>query len=237
LIIRYLQIFVYDSRWSYNIITDGLVLNLDASNSNSYNGIGDIWYDLTYNKNNCILVNDPIFDNNIPKSIIFDGLNDYGDFYAPNLENIATIEMWVNLGINYTNGMFFGWDIYDVHTGGGNLGYNTGSGDLYGISEEDVINLNLINNWNHYVFEMRSDISYSNNKIYINILEQSLSQQSRTENEGARHFNNGYGRISGWRRGTNYNLSMKCSSFRVYNRKLSLNEIKKNYNATKTNFL
>ena len=40
-----------------DIVTDGLVLNLDAANHKSYPGTGTTWYDLSRNGNNASLVN------------------------------------------------------------------------------------------------------------------------------------------------------------------------------------
>jgi hypothetical protein len=93
-----------------------------------------------------------------------------------------------------------------------------------------------VDNWKHYVFEMRSDVSYTNNKIYINTISQTISQQSSSENAGGRTFNSGNGRISGWRNDTNYPIPMNCSSFKVYNRALTSTEITQNYNALRGRF-
>jgi len=49
-----MSITIINSKVSYgpDLVTDGLVLYLDAANSNSYPGSGTIWYDLSgYNKN------------------------------------------------------------------------------------------------------------------------------------------------------------------------------------------
>ena len=56
-----------------DIITDGLVLHLDAANSKSYPGTGSTWYDLSGNGNNGTLVNGAGFDGNIT----IDGVDDY----------------------------------------------------------------------------------------------------------------------------------------------------------------
>ena len=75
-------------------------------------------------------------------------------------------------------------------------------------------------------------MSYTNNKIYIETELQSLSQQSSSEFVSNRNFNNGDGRISGWRFDANYAMALKLSYFRVYNRALTADEIRQNYEAT-----
>jgi len=157
------------------------------------------------------------------------------DFYAPNLGTTTTVEMWCKLK-SLNNVMPFGWLQYDVYCYGGAMGYNTANSDRYGLTSTQTTNLGLLNNWKHYVFEMRSDVSYTNNKIYVNGEEQSLSQLVGTENSGTRSFNNGNGRIAGWRVDNNYRMSMDCASFKVYNRALTASEVKQNFNATRSRF-
>ena len=64
---------------SYNprIVTDGLVLCLDAANKRSYPGAGTAWTDLSKQGNNGTLTNGPTFDSANAGSIVFDGTNDY----------------------------------------------------------------------------------------------------------------------------------------------------------------
>ena len=59
---------------SPKIVTDGLVLALDAGNTKSYPGSGTTWTDLSGNGNNGTLTNGPTYSNG---SIVFDGINDY----------------------------------------------------------------------------------------------------------------------------------------------------------------
>jgi hypothetical protein len=68
------------TRYNYTggIVTNGLVLNLDAAKLDSYPGTGTTWYDISGNNNNGTLTNGPTFSG-IGKqaSIVFDGTNDY----------------------------------------------------------------------------------------------------------------------------------------------------------------
>ncbi len=132
--------------------------------------------------------------------------------------------------------MPFGFNLYDVWANGGRLGFNTAASDIYGLTSTQVTNLGLLNQWKHYIFEMRSDLSYSNNKIYINAQNQSLSQVAGTENTGNRTFNSGNGRISSWLINDNFFISMDLAQFRVYNRALSAQEVLQNYNASKKRY-
>ena len=59
------------------IVTNGLVLCLDAGNSKSYAGSGTSWTDLSGNGNNGTLTNGPTFSSSNKGGIVFDGTNDY----------------------------------------------------------------------------------------------------------------------------------------------------------------
>lgn len=78
---------------SPSIVTNGLVLYLDAANRRSYSGTGTTWIDLSGNGNNGTLES-ATYSNN---SIIFDGVNDWiSTTFNPNLDNtrLYTYELW-----------------------------------------------------------------------------------------------------------------------------------------------
>jgi hypothetical protein len=62
---------------SPKIVTDGLVLALDAGNTKSYLGSGTTWTDLTGKGNNGTLTNGPTFDSGNGGSIVFDAVDDF----------------------------------------------------------------------------------------------------------------------------------------------------------------
>ena len=202
----------------------------------------------------------------------FDGDNDHANFEAPNIDaNTTTVtvevlaQVHIDTQIEDTNGyMIFGWDQYSVWTGPviGNgtqiaLGFNTGNDDLYGLSSSRMEQLGinkddgptdpdhdaLPGQWTHYIFEMRKDVSYTNNKIYINGNLQSALEVVRAgsgENSTQRNFNPanyGQGRISGRRFDTNYRIPMEISLFRVYNKALTQEEVTERYDAVGGRFV
>jgi hypothetical protein len=58
-----------------NVVTNGLVLNLDAANTKSYVSGSTTWRDLSGNGNNGTLVNGPTFSSNYGGGIVFNGSN------------------------------------------------------------------------------------------------------------------------------------------------------------------
>lgn len=134
-----------------SIITTGLVLHLDAGNTQSYPGTGNTWTDLSTGKT-ATLVNSPTFSTSNGGSIQFNGTSQYAtitsnaDFALPG--NFA-LEAWFNpttlvgdyiplMVVDTTNGIWFG-----KNTQG--LGLRR-----YGVA--DVIqtaNLPTANTWSH----------------------------------------------------------------------------------------
>lgn len=60
------------------IVTNGLTLQLDASNSTSYPGSGTTWYDLAGTQQNITLVNTPTYTATAPSYFTFNGSNQRG---------------------------------------------------------------------------------------------------------------------------------------------------------------
>lgn len=271
---------VLDTEEDTTALPEGLVLDLDASNNSSYFGTGTIWYDLAESTdvagNDADLVGISTFIEStvtvLQNHFQLDGDDDHVNFEAPNIDaNTTTVtvevlaQVHIDTQIEDTNGyMIFGWDEYSVWTGPviGNgtqiaLGFNTGNGDLYGLTKERVGKLGINKDdgpanpdsdsspgqWTHYIFEMRKDVSYTNNKIYINGNLQSALEVVRAgngEDSAERNFNPanyGQGRISGRRFDTNYRIPMEISLFRVYNKALTQEEVTERYDAVGGRFI
>ena len=214
---------------------DGLIYCLDPANPKSYPGTGTGVTELSRVSANPTLNSGVAYYANPKGYFEFDGVNDNIPFTLTNFGTTTTVEIWMKMKA-FVNGMPFGFNSYDVYAGSSAMGFNTAAGDIYGLTSTQVTNLGLLNQWKHYVFEMRSDVSYTNNKIYINGQSQTLSQVSAAENAGNRTFNSGSGRISCWLQDNNYHQPMDIALFRVYNRALSQTEITNNYNAFRKRF-
>lgn len=70
------------------IVQNGLILNLEAGNINSYPGTGVIWRDLTNNASIATLTNGPTFNSANGGSIVFNGINAYAPLSGPNFFTI-----------------------------------------------------------------------------------------------------------------------------------------------------
>ena len=217
----------------------GLILYYDAESAASYSG-GSTVYDISGNANDGTVslgyapATVPGLGSN--KVIRFPAsANTKIDFNANELtSSTITVEMWA-IAYSFASGMFFGWQIHDVWTSGGTLGYNTGQGDIYGISSTRINSLNVTGRWTHYVFVMNAG-DYNGNKIYINGVSESLSQQYSYQYPPYANFNSGVGRIGGWRNDNNYQQVMDLGVFKIYNRELTQVEINTNYNERRSQY-
>lgn len=101
---------------SPRIITDGLVLCLDAANTKSYPGTGTTWTDLSTNKNNGTMTNmdGTNFNSGNGGYLTFDGTNEYtsvtiNNFFTSFNQQI-TMEAWIYVpsSATWSNGTNYG---------------------------------------------------------------------------------------------------------------------------------
>ena len=85
---------IYDNP---KIVTNGLILYLDAANIRSYPKSGTAWTDLSGQGNNGTLTNGPTYSQDNGGGFLFDGVNDYVDTGNINylFNTPFTISMWI----------------------------------------------------------------------------------------------------------------------------------------------
>jgi len=222
-----------------NIVTNGLILNLDPGNPYSYSGSGNTIFDLAGFGNTGTLVSSPTFSS----------LNN------GSLSGVISKNSSVNSGQNFT---VSAW-VYPTSFGqrmaivGNAYPYSTNAGwyffianNYFGLNQSvffsagtDQVSVGTIsylvsiNKW-HYVSASVTN-GGSSVKIYVNGIEATYGRNSLSNvsldyssNEfyvGKRHSNEGD------------NFGGNISQVKIYNRALSATEIQQNYNATKGRFL
>ena len=88
--------------YSPKIVTDGLVLYLDAANTKSFTSGSAVWNDLGRGGNNGALTNGPTYSSANGGSIVFDGTDDYIKVNArTNINNLSTLT--INIFAKITN--------------------------------------------------------------------------------------------------------------------------------------
>lgn len=86
------------STFSNSIITDGLILHLDAGNKNSYSGSGATWTDLTGNGYNATLINSVGYSSNSGGMLTFNGSTQVAQ---------VNVNSFVRSNTSYTFSTFF----------------------------------------------------------------------------------------------------------------------------------
>ncbi|EMI15642.1 Cadherin domain containing protein, partial [Rhodopirellula maiorica SM1] len=121
----------------------------------------------------------------------------------------VTVEFWMNWD-GTDNVMPFGFGSYDLWFSGGNFGYNSGGGDLYGISAAG-----LETGWHHVTAVFRNgDVTGS--RLIINGVEQTLTQLLNSPNNGSAYASS-TAKISGWNNNTSYKFDGQIDQVRIWN--------------------
>lgn len=225
---------------SPRIVTDGLVLYLDAANIKSYLGSGTIWTDLSSSKKNTTLYNTPSFDSNNLGSIVFNGTNNYGlnNSFTLGTDPIFTISMWFKRTATMSGVGI--WGLGGDALNNGICGYvisaNKISIDLWGCTTLNNGQDYPLNTWVNVVWvKFASTFATSTVTSYVNGINYSFNVVDRN-NSSVVTLVPGYvlGRIG---QTTNlYYSSGEIANFKIYNRVLTATEVLQNYNALKSRF-
>jgi hypothetical protein len=220
--------------YNTSIVTDGLVLALDAANSRSYSGSGNTWYDVSGNDRNFSLNNGPTYSANNSGFIRFDGANDTAAIGYTITSNPITVFAWFNSRSFSSASNLAGLiSNYDNATNGFDIRKNGSTLQLSLVTDVTIGNVNFINNvvdnsWYNiaFTYDGTSLKSYTNGSSFSTI---SLSGTRR----------NGF-RIALATSAYDFpNRVYACdiSQFHLYQRALSAQEILQNYNATKKRYI
>jgi hypothetical protein len=228
--------------YSPKIVTDGLVLALDAANPKSYVSGSTTWGDLSRGGNNGTLVNGPTFSSANGGSIVFDGVDDRVSTLGAGITDYSqpfSMGVWfyIDPAATWDNG--FRSNIYSIAGSfAGQYGLFKNEGDTFGMQLRDAdstilatvagnskgIWYYLISTWNGSILKL-----YRNGELVSTNSTGGITGAPDTSIlwiGGARSFS-----------GTSGNFYQgniaKCE---YYNKQLTDNEVLQNYNATKTRF-
>jgi len=113
---------------SPKIVTDGLVLALDAGNTKSYVSGSTTWFDKSGYGYNGTLTNGPTFSSANLGSIVFDGVDDYVNIAGPNsgpLSMIGTGNFTINVWASNTGDANYRWFLSNWFNTGMHMGMNS----------------------------------------------------------------------------------------------------------------
>lgn len=218
-----------------DIVSDGLVLCLDAGNVRSYPGNGSTWTDLSKNGNNGTLINGPTFSSDNGGSIVFDGSNDYVNCGASisNTFTSFTIEAIVKIGkVNSKQAIFttysqigFGLELLNNNVFSCFGFQNTSTVD--GLAASSTVSLN-----NTYHISS----TYSSSNFFKNYINGSESSSKSTTITSISKLISANLTIGNNTPAQNIPFGGSIYMVKFYNKALSSDEIKQNYLATKGRF-
>jgi hypothetical protein len=226
-----IQVYVNGGINSANIVSNGLKLNLDASNPSSYAGAGTTWYDLSGNNNHATLNNSPTYEV-ASGSIVTNGTSQY--LSVPLFNNSVTnvtMQAWVYINTP-SKGVF-------IANGYGN-GYNVGIGNSG--FESDGSNASMLFSGARWMFNTNTYTAgwhlvtmvlngSSTPFIYVdNVLKGSSTGYPGT----APNTPTGYLTLGAIPNDNGRYYAGKFAAAYFYDRALTLSEITQNYNAFST---
>jgi hypothetical protein len=215
------------------IVTNGLVLCLDAGNPKSYPGSGTAWTDLIGNNRNITLVNGPTASKD---GITLDGTNDYAYiFHGGSLQFSSgsyTISVWHRNNTSSTgyNGIITndnsGDNSWKIFRDQGEGYYKARSGTYFAAFPSYTVN-----RFHHYAYTFDGS---STMILYFdgNFVSSNTGGQPSSNNEymtfGSYRYNSILQLL--------YLENQTIGPVALYNKALTRNEILQNYNATKGRF-
>jgi len=224
---------------SPSIVTNGLVMYVDAANVKSYPGSGTAWSDLSGNGNNGTLVNTPGFDSTYSGSFTFNGTNNEVTT-TTQFTNPQTFSIGAWFKTSTAGGKkIIGFESNQTGTGSASFDraiYINTDGTLYfylyapiGGSKTATSPLTYAdNNW-HYVLATYGGEA-DTMRLYVDGV--SVATQSAVS---AQNYN-GWWRIAGYRGGGDGYFTGNISNAHVYNRGISAAEVSQNFNALRGRF-
>ena len=246
---------------SPRIVTDGLVLCLDAGNTKSYPGTGTTWADLSGRGNNGTLVNGVGYSSANNGLMTFDGVNDYVGLPHTSLLNLGT-EFTIsafskNFSESSVSSIFACYDVTTTRTYTEGFSFYKNASSSYGMTTNSLrlqygknswawnvyasngLEIND-NDW-HHVCVTASNLNTTSPNIvfYIDGFFVTGTKWTASSTSPIRYANN----INAIRIGSVYSATRPSYSetysniitaqVSIYNRALTASEIQQNFNATR----
>ena len=236
------------SAQSSNIITNGLVVQLDASKSASYPGTGTTWFDITSTNNGTLTPTGtpPTYTAVSPTYFSFDGTNQYVNIpdaaaIRPSIGGANTAIIWAYI-TSYAafDGVIskqFGSPSYDgyslVFNTTNRLQLNMNGASVNGIYVSANTNVFSLNTWTMFTCIPRFGGGAGNpSKVYVNtteVISAANAESSIPVNTAPLRL------VSGIQEGSPY-PACRVGSFYYYNRALTAAEISTMFEATRARF-
>ena len=220
------------------IVTTNIVLDLNATLTNSYSGSGTTWSNLASSSLNATLVNGVTFSSDNGGTFVFDGTNDYAEITSASalggFSGDFTIEFWYKAsdqggydtlfdfnGQNSSTGLL--WAVQSANPTGSNMAFRRDGTFAITTSGIDAFD----DNWHHHVIARNgSTITY-----YIDNVSRGTVTYSSSISSGTHLKIGGYSIAGG------YEIAGSLPQVRIYDGTgFTASQVLQNYNATKSNY-
>ncbi len=219
--------------YSPKIVTNGLVMYLDAGNNRSYPGSGTSWTDLSRNGITGTLTNGPTFNSANGGSIVLDGTNDYidcADLEIFKISTTLTLEAWFRIstyvnwaGILGKSNVATGVYVMHLSPLAQKIRFSYNSSTPWNVNVIDGNSTISTNQWYHSVITSNGSVL----NFYLNGALDKTQSISITFNTGA-GFPVSIGQDPP---GSNEFFNGRIALAKIYNRALSASEVLQNFNS------
>lgn len=165
------------------------------------------------------------------------GTNQYISQSLGNGSALSNVTFEMNMKIFSTqasspNGMILGWEgtNYDIWYQPGCVGFNTGGGDIYGMSTTSGV----LNEYHTFTFVMSTtQNNTSKQKIFMDGVQQTLSLCQGTVNQTSKSFGGPPSTYTIGRYGSNtFHGTFNLRTFKLWTSELTVSQIQESYNST-----
>lgn len=232
--------FLFSSPAQAAQITSGLLIDLNAANSDSYPGTGTTWNDLAGSADNGTLTNGATYSASPAQAVVLDGDNDY--VQIPNrsalqvtTSNAFTVMAWAKIDSYVDGDAVFGkqyadaqvWDGYSLVLGSSNTVKLAMNGQSRSEYYNSTTNVYALGTWTLFTAIIQFGGSSSRpSKVYVNGTEVA----SGNNTDGSVPNNTAPFRIGEGVQGYGQRPAMSVGGFAVYDRALTTQEISDSYN-------
>lgn len=237
---------------SPSIVTSNLILCLDAANPKSYSGSGNTWFDITGRANHGTLVNGPSYSSNSGGFISCDGTNDYIEILDNSIfdfgANNFSVEYWFRKNATSSNSNYWGVNKWNTGASAGtnewvlSLGNSSsGIGESIEFAIESgstsyamiIPNTPTLHLWNQVVgIRAGAGLSvYMNGALIGTSSPVGITTTTSVNNISGRNIRIANSALN------NYYNKVDSSIVRIYNKALTPDEVKQNYDANKTRYI
>lgn len=219
------------------IVTDGLVLYLDAANPKSYPGSGTAWNDVSGNSNTATLGTDVSYNPANQGTMLFGPSNTTGEVTFPRTNFIFgsgdfSISNWANPSAIETRDTLYEMGYYTdgilFRPTGGSIEVYIGN-SLTGGGNRTYTHSRAIGRWDHYNLTRQSGVV----RVYINAVQIGTDWTNTSSLTLASTVNC---KIGSSTHNTAQRWNGYINNFQIYNRALTSSEIVQNFNTTRRRY-